>query len=111
LKPAEIEATAEYVLSLQGTGVANPQGAALFAQHCASCHGADGKGNREMGAPNLTDKIALYGNSKTAIMQQMQNPRMGVMTTWKTRLPDSVIKQLTVYVHGLGGGEADKPAE
>ena len=110
LKPAEIDATADYVLSLSGQGPANAQGEALFKQHCVSCHGADGKGNREMGAPNLTDKIALYGTKKSDIIKQVHNPRMGVMPTWKERLPDDVIKQLSIYVHELGGGEAKAPA-
>lgn len=111
LTPAEINATAEHVLSLSGQGAANETGAAVYAQQCSACHGVDGKGNHEFGAPNLTDRIWFYGGTKADIVRQIHNPRLGVMPTWKERLPDDVIKQLTIYVHELGGGEAGSPAQ
>ena len=58
-----------------------------------------------MGAPNLTDAIWLYGSDKAAIVDGLWNGRAGVMPAWATRLDDSTIKSLTVYVHTLGGGE------
>ena len=100
LKKEQIESVASYVLDGQ-----NAQGAVVFKENCAACHGEDGKGKREFGAPNLKDSIWLYGSSKEAIIQQATNPKHGVMPTWETRLPDEVIKQLTIYVHSLGGGE------
>ena len=110
LKADEMASVAEHVLSLSSGKGANAAGAALFTQHCAACHGAEGKGNREMGAPNLSDAIWLYGSDKAGIASQISNPRQGVMPTWETRLPDDTIKQLTIYVHSLGGGEAAAPA-
>lgn len=107
LKKEEIEAVADHVLSLSGSTKSNEKGAAIFKQNCAACHGEEGKGNRELGAPNLADAIWLYGDSRYNIMQQIANPRHGVMPTWESRLPDETIKQLTIYVHSLGGGEAD----
>ncbi len=100
LNKQQIEAVAAYVLDDQ-----NVEGGLVFKENCAACHGDDGKGNREMGAPNLKDAIWLYGDNKEAIMQQVINPKHGVMPAWGTRLPDEVIKQLTIYVHSLGGGE------
>jgi cytochrome c oxidase cbb3-type subunit 3 len=38
------------------------EGAPLFAAHCASCHGADLTGNPTLGAPNLADRVWLYGD-------------------------------------------------
>lgn len=105
LKREEIDAMAQYVLSLSGKAKADAQGAALFATNCSSCHGANGKGGREFGAPNLADAIWLYGGDKANIMQQVTNPRHGVMPAWESRLPDETIKQLSIYVHSLGGGE------
>lgn len=107
LKRSEIAAVADHVLSLSGGKDANEPGAALYKQNCAACHGDEGKGNREVGAPNLVDAIVLYGEGKGSIMQQIANPRHGVMPTWESRLPDETIKQLTIYVHSLGGGEAE----
>lgn len=100
LKKDQIEAVADFVLDGK-----NPQGAIVFKENCAACHGAEGKGGRDVGAPNLKDAIWLYGGTKDDIMRQVTNPKHGVMPTWEARLPDEVIKQLTIYVHSLGGGE------
>jgi cytochrome c oxidase cbb3-type subunit 3 len=58
-----------------------------------------------MGAPNLTDKIWLYGSDKATIVQGIENGRGAVMPNWGGRLSEPTIKALTVYVHTLGGGE------
>lgn len=105
LTQAQIAAVADYMLSLSNGNNKNSEGGVIFKQNCSSCHGDNGQGNREFGAPNLSDAIWLYGNDKQSIMQQISNPRSGVMPTWESRLPDTTIKQLSVYVHSLGGGE------
>lgn len=111
LNQQQVSAVAEHVLSLSNGKADSADGAAIFKQNCAACHGESGHGNREMGAPNLADAIWLYGGTKADIVSQVNNPRHGVMPTWENRLPDDTIKQLTIYVHSLGGGEADKPKE
>ena len=111
LKPEQISIVADHVLSFSTGKGETPEGAALFQKNCAACHGADGKGNREMGAPNLSDAIWLYGGTKADIMAQINNPRLGVMPAWESRLPDDTIKQLTIYVYSLGGGEPDAPKD
>jgi len=60
---------------------------------------------REVGAPNLTDKIWLYGGDKAAVVQSIAYSRAGVMPAWAGRLDDATIKMLALYVHALGGGE------
>jgi cytochrome c oxidase cbb3-type subunit 3 len=109
LKPNEISAVADYVRSLSGlsaeAGADLALGKKVFADNCVVCHGPEGKGNRELGAPNLTDKIWLYGPDKETIMQGVTNGRGGVMPTWSGRLSAPTIKALAVYVHTLGGGE------
>ena len=109
LKANEISAVADYARTLSGlpaeAGADLALGKKLFADNCAVCHGEAGKGNRELGAPNLTDKIWLYGPSKETIVQGIQNGRGGVMPVWGGRLSEPTIKALTVYVHTLGGGE------
>jgi cytochrome c oxidase cbb3-type subunit 3 len=114
LKPEEISAVTDYVLSLksgESKGDAPTIGADLFKQNCASCHGETGRGGREFGAPNLADALWLYGGDKAKVAAQINNPRHGVMPAWEARLPDETVKQLTIYVHSLGGGEAEKPKE
>ena len=65
----------------------------------------DGKGNSELGAPNLTDGIWLFGSDEASIVEAISNWRGGVMPAWAGRLDDVTIKALAVYVHSLGGGE------
>lgn len=105
LTPQQISAVADHVLALSGAGNDNPEGAQLFAENCAACHGELGRGNHELGAPNLSDQIWLYGGSKEALVSQIHKPKQGVMPPWNTRLSEAEIKQVTVYVHSLGGGE------
>jgi cytochrome c oxidase cbb3-type subunit 3 len=76
-----------------------------FVDNCSACHGTDGKGKREFGAPNLTDKDWLYGGTKSEIRAQIVKGKGGVMPTWGARLEPMTIDALAVYVHSLGGGE------
>jgi cytochrome c oxidase cbb3-type subunit 3 len=113
LTPEQIGQVANYVVSLSGGEADQAQAAAgqpLFAENCASCHGENAQGGRDFGAPNLTDKIALYGSTLDQVKAQIVKPRHGVMPGWSHRLDDATIKQLAVYVHSLGGGEAAAPA-
>jgi cytochrome c oxidase cbb3-type subunit 3 len=101
----EISTVADQVLSFSGKARPTAAGALLFETNCASCHGPQGQGMREFGAPNLADAIWLYGGSKDRIVRQIGNPRMGVMPAWGTRLDPVTIRMLAAYVHSLGGGE------
>ncbi len=105
LSRAEIEAVADHVLSLSGQATSTPEGATLYADNCAACHGDAGGGDREQGAPNLADAIWLYGADREAVITSITNARFGVMPSWNTRLTEAEIRQVTHYVHGLGGGE------
>ena len=108
LEPAQISATTEFVLKLSGQehdAAKAEEGAAVYAENCASCHGDEGKGDREQGAPDLTDKIWLYGGDRASIAKQIRVPSHGVMPGWHGRLDENTIKQLAIYVHSLGGGE------
>jgi cytochrome c oxidase cbb3-type subunit III len=108
LKVDEIVAVANYVRSLSGlsvrAGIDLGIGKKTFADNCAGCHGAEGRGNAELGAPNLTDQIWLYGADEASIVETITNSRAGVMPAWAGRLDDATINALTVFVHTLGGG-------
>ncbi len=104
----EIEDLVEHVVTISG-GEANAEaaarGAETFAVQCSSCHGENGEGLKDLGAPNLTDAIWLYGGDRDAIRTTLYEGRGGVMPAWGERLGEEEITALAVYVHALGGGE------
>ncbi len=108
LTTAKIDDLVEYVVGLSGRDVDAAriaQTGPLFAEQCATCHGADGKGNRSVGAPNLTDAVWMYGADRNAIRETIMNARNNVMPAWHARLDEATVNALAVYVHSLGGGE------
>ncbi len=108
LDKSQINNVAEYVLSLSGetkNAEAVKWGEGVFKEECAACHGEDANGVADMGGPNLSDAIWLYSRSKEDIIAQLSNPKHGVMPAWVDRLSDVEIKQVSLYVHSLGGGQ------
>ncbi len=106
--PDDVRNVAQYVLSLSGREndpVRANLGRSKFAA-CAACHGADGKGNPMLGAPNLTDRIWLYGGAESDIVFAINNGRQGVMPAHKERLTEAQIHVLTGYVMNLSGNRA-----
>ena len=108
LEKTEIAQVVEHVLAISGQDhdpAMAEGGAVLFEENCASCHGEDGGGMVEMGAPNLSDAIWLYGGDRETITYTVVNARAGMMPAWLGRLTDAQVKQVALYVHGLGGGQ------
>jgi cytochrome c oxidase cbb3-type subunit 3 len=109
LTKQQIVQVANYVRSLSGLpvqqGVDVAAGKQVFTDNCSVCHGEDGKGNQELGAPSLADRIWLYGPTEANIIETITNGRGGVMPAWHDRLDPATIKALAVYVHSLGGGK------
>ncbi len=109
LKRDDIIMAANYVRSLSGLptapGFDPAKGGKIFADNCAVCHGPQGKGNRSVGAPNLTDKIWLYGSDTKTIIDGIWNGHGAIMPAWGSKLDNATIKALAVYVHTFGGGE------
>lgn len=108
LSAAQIGDVSEYVLSLSGRA-GDPQavarGAKTFTDNCTACHGPEGKGNHELGAPDLTDELWLYGSEKATLANTIHGGRTGMMPAWVNRLDPETIKELAIYVHALGGGQ------
>jgi cytochrome c oxidase cbb3-type subunit 3 len=102
---ADLVAHVRTISGQQKPDAASRRGARLFEQNCTACHGPDGKGNRAIGAPNLTDAIWLYGGDADSIAHTIANSRYGVMPRWGNHLDPVTIKMLAAYVHSLGGGE------
>jgi cytochrome c oxidase cbb3-type subunit 3 len=105
LTKAEIAAAADHVLSLSGQATATEEGRTIFAENCSACHGDNGTGLTDLGAPNLADAIWLYGGDRDTVIATITNSRAGVMPAWAHRLSEAQVKQVALYIHDLGGGD------
>ena len=109
LEPEEIEQVVNFVSTLSGGAAMDATqveaGSVVFADNCASCHGDAGMGDREQGAPNLTDAIWLYGGDHERLFETVTYSRFGVMPSWTSRLSEAQIRAVATYVHSRGGGE------
>ncbi len=79
-----------------------PEGKELFAENCASCHGDNGKGIKDVGAPNLTDSFWIYGGNADTIQATLKHGRKGVMPYFEQRLGEADRRLLTLYVRDMG---------
>ena len=79
------------------------RGKETFTTICAACHGPDGKGNQQLGAPNLTHPSGswLYGGTEKTIIETITNGRNNQMPAWKDFLGDAKVHLLAAYVWGL----------
>jgi cytochrome c oxidase cbb3-type subunit 3 len=107
LSAEEIEEIAAHVVATTTGSASDGNGASLYADNCALCHGDDLKGLRDFGAPNLADSLWLYSANHHQIVAQIKKPKHGMMPAWEDRLDASTIRQLALYVHALGGGEEE----
>jgi cytochrome c oxidase cbb3-type subunit 3 len=108
LQPADVDNVVDYVQSLSDPDVSKrippaklEAGKATFASTCAACHGDDGKGKIEFGAPDLTDKVWIYGGDAQSILMSVRNGRQGHMPTWENRLSAVDRKILALYIFDL----------
>ncbi|ESE43355.1 cytochrome-c oxidase, cbb3-type subunit III [Shewanella decolorationis] len=101
---SEIAGLAEYVVKLSGREHDEKlaaQGQGSFMKGCFACHGMDAKGNKLMGAPNLTDDVWLYGGSRGVIEETIKHGRAGVMPAWKDVLGEEKVHVIAAYVYSL----------
>lgn len=101
--PQDVRNVANYVLSLSGSAhnpILAAAGRSKFAA-CAACHGADGKGNIALGAPNLTDKVWLHGWGDEAIIAMVNHGKTNAMPPQAGRLTPEQIHVLATYVWSL----------
>lgn len=118
LGEANVKNVVAYVRSLSGLphdGLKAQLGKPLFMQNCAACHGAEGKGNQTVGAPNLTDSVWLYGSSEATITETVMKGRgsgslaegQSVMPAWKDKLGEARVHLLAAYVWSLSNTASD----
>ncbi|TNC64501.1 cytochrome-c oxidase, cbb3-type subunit III [Rubellimicrobium roseum] len=114
LEDGDITAVVNHVLAISGQehdAALAATGAQVFTDNCSACHAEDGAGMRELGAPNLTDAVWLYGGTPERIEETVRLARFGVMPAWSEEfrpqggLSQAEINAVAAYVHGLGGGE------
>jgi cytochrome c oxidase cbb3-type subunit 3 len=105
----QVQNVAAYVYSLSHPEFSTPQnidrieaGRKVFATTCVACHGEDARGNRDVGAPNLTDDRWIYGGDLDIIITTVHGGREGHMPTWDERLSNAEIRTLALFVHDLG---------
>ncbi|NRA98348.1 MAG: cytochrome-c oxidase, cbb3-type subunit III [Rhodobacteraceae bacterium] len=105
----EISQVVHYALSLSDSPEHDPAlasaGEQLWFDNCAACHGDEGMGMADLGAPNLTDAIWLYGGSLETVTETVTHSRFGIMPAWGLRLTDAEVAATAAYVHQLGGGQ------
>ncbi len=115
LGPQGVDEVLAYVMTLSGRAApsaASNAGKQRFMTFCAACHGPEGKGNQIIGAPNLTDKIWLWGGSPRDLRETITNGRTNHMPAHLERLGADEVRLLTAYIlslshpGGAGGGQA-----
>lgn len=102
-----IDEVTEYVLSLNNRSADAAKagrGQKHFQTYCVACHGADGKGNQMLGAPNLTNGLWLYGGTRDQIALSLRNGRNGKMPAFGETLTEDKIHILTAYIYSLSRG-------
>lgn len=110
----KVKNVAHYVLSLSGAQhnrAAAAVGERVFSTNCAVCHGADGKGNPLLGAPNLTDNVWKWGGDLETVIHTIAHGRNGQMPNWGARLNENEIHLLTAWVlsHDASRDQANSP--
>lgn len=110
IEDSELAGLAEYLVELSHSAY-DPkreydpklaaEGKASFMKGCFACHGMDGKGNKLLGAPDLTDNVWLYGGSRKQIIESIKYGRSGAMPAWKDVLGEEKVHVITAYVYSL----------
>ena len=107
---ADVENLAHYVMSLSGGGHDATKavlGKPRF-EVCAACHGAEGKGNVALGAPNLADRVWLHGGGVAGVVESINKGRGGQMPAFKESLGEGKVHLLAAYVWGLSRSASEK---
>ncbi len=111
----DIKNVVQYVISLSAPATNRPfdaaaaeQGKAIYGRICVACHGPEGKGNPMLGAPNLTDKVWLYGSSQATLEETVRKGRQGKMPAFGEFLGNDKVHLLAAYINSLALQAKDK---
>jgi len=100
----DVKNVANYVLAISGNphdSVRAELGKPKFLSVCAACHGADGKGNQQIGSANFTANLWLHGYGEGAIMNMVNNGKTNIMPAQGGKFTEAQIRVLAAYVWGL----------
>lgn len=109
LGPDGVKDTAHFVRSLSGLAhdaKRAGRGKDKFSESCAPCHGAEAKGNQQLGAPNLTDKVWIYDASEATLITGITEGHNDVMPAHKDFLGEAKVHILAAYVWSLSNADA-----
>ena len=108
----QVDDVANYVLSLSNSPHSAAQATAGQTQFavCSACHGADGKGNPMLGAPNLTYPKRLYGSDIAMIETTIKDGRTGTMPAWRERLGETDVRLISAWVYAQSQHPATETA-
>jgi cytochrome c oxidase cbb3-type subunit 3 len=103
-----VNEVAAYVLGF--SGIDTPEdwrsaGKTRYEAVCVACHGADGRGNRALGAPDLTDAVWLYGGEFNHVAESIRDGRTGVMPPWRERLREDELRMIASWVLAQSGAK------
>jgi cytochrome c oxidase cbb3-type subunit III len=76
-----------------------------------ACHGADGKGNPALGAPNLTDATWLHGSSFKEVSDTVRLGRTGTMPAHGPIIGETRARLAAAYVLSRGADDGARPAD
>lgn len=101
LDDAEIAAVTAHLLAVSEGAPPSSDGAEIYANYCATCHGEALEGQMSGGAPRLSDRIWLFGGTAEEIAAQIADPQHGVMPGWLDTLGEDAVRRLTDHVLGF----------
>ena len=114
--PEAVDYTVAYVRALSDPAMLQndfmaTQGRKLYEGVCAACHGVDGTGNQDLGAPDLTDDYWMYGASRESLRQTIMQGRHGSMPAHRELLGETRARLAAAYAWSLSHNEARTAAQ
>jgi len=83
-----------------------PLGAKIFADKCAVCHGADGKGGGALKTPDFTNPAVQAALPDAMVIKTIRDGKPGTaMPAWKGKLSEAEINAAAAFVKSLGQGK------
>ena len=86
------------------------RGQRLYESVCVACHGPDGTGNTDLGAPDLTTGVYLHGGGNADLRRTIAQGRQGHMPAHRDILGETRARLVAAYVWSLSHPPTGEPA-